>query len=133
VQKQTLKMARLVAVALLVKCVLNILLLPRLGLWGAVIPNVAGFALMTFLYGWYSRHLLPVRISLTRLLIYGGAATLAALAGTRVVLPGMLISLIARSMTAVSVYGAVLWLLDARIREWTRVLFSKAGARRRPV
>jgi O-antigen/teichoic acid export membrane protein len=118
VRKKTMQMARLVAIACVVKCILNVLLLPRLGLNGAVIPNVAGFMLLAGLYGWYSHRLLPIYVSIARCLIYVGAGVGAAWAGHAVTLPGLLLPLAARTAATLVVYLAIVLALDSRARQW---------------
>lgn len=119
VRKQTMQMARLVAVAFVVKCVLNVVLLPRLGLAGAVIPNVFGFLLLAALYGWFSHRLLPIFVGVRRIVLYLVAAVAAALLGRMVAAPGMLLALVARSVVTLAVYAAIVVPLDPRARGWT--------------
>ncbi len=122
VQKKTMQMARLVAVAFGVKCVLNFIMLPGMGLAGAVIPNAAGFIVLAALYGWFSHRLLPLRLSPVRCLTYVAAAAVAAFAGQMVQTPGLLLSLVARTATVLGIYSALVVLLDARLRQWLRQL-----------
>jgi O-antigen/teichoic acid export membrane protein len=133
VQKKTMQMARLVAIACVVKCVLNVLLLPRLGLNGAVIPNVAGFMLLAGLYGWYSHRLLPIYVSVVRCLIYVAAGVGAAWVGQTVVLPGLLLPLAARATATLAVYLAAVLVLDSRARQWAGVGLSKLRKAQGPV
>lgn len=120
VRKQTLKMAQLVACAFVAKCILNVVLLPRLGLVGAVIPNVAGFALLAILYGWYSHNLLPLHVNARRCLVYAGAGVAAAVAGLHIEPQGLLLTLVVRSMVTCSVYTLLVLALDQQARRWAR-------------
>jgi len=128
VRKQTIQMARLVAVALVVKSILNVLLLPRLGLNGAVIPNVAGFVLLATLYGWFSHRLLPIHVSVARCLVYAGSAASAALVGQLVNVPGLLLALVARVAATLGVYSILVLALDNRARQWARQGVAKLRA-----
>lgn len=119
VRKQTMQMVRLVAFAFAVKCLLNVLLLPRIGLDGAVIPNVLGFMLLAGLYGWFSHKLLPIHVSIQRCLLYAAAGVIAALVGRMVMTPGLLVGLIARTVVTLGVYAVVVVPLDSRARAWT--------------
>lgn len=116
VHKQTMKMARLVTIVFVAKCVLNVFLLPRIGLWGAVLPSLFGSSLLAVLYGWYSHKLLPLHVSLKRCTVYTAAALAAALAGRLVSPAGLLFSFLGKSTLALLVFGAMVYLLDARVR-----------------
>ena len=116
VQKKTIKMARLVVVAFVVKCVLNVILLPRIGLAGAVIPNMAGFMILACLYGWSSHELLPIHISFPRLAVYIALAVVAAFLGSSITVPHLLFSLAARSLVTLGVYTVGLCVVDSEAR-----------------
>jgi O-antigen/teichoic acid export membrane protein len=61
--------------------ILNLLLIPPLGMYGAAISTVAGYALLASLAGWHSQRHYPVPWQLPRVLaILGLAAGLSALA-----------------------------------------------------
>lgn len=130
-QKKTLVLARLVVTALVFKTVLNVLLLPPLGLWGAVLPNVIGFATMAGLSAWYSRDLLRIRLSWMNLLIYVVAAIAAALVGGIFCTSIMVLTLAVRCGITLAIYSVILWCFDDRIRDYgkqsVRVLLQRVG------
>jgi O-antigen/teichoic acid export membrane protein len=128
-EKKTMVLARLVAIAFVIKTLFNILLLKPWGLWGAVVPCIIGYALMAGMSAWYSRDMLRIRVPLPRLLLYAAAATSAALLGGLFKSPTLLIALLVRASTATAAYGAILWCFDGRVRRASVQLLEMAKQR----
>lgn len=129
IQKKTALLARLVAISFVVKTALNIVMLRRWELWGAVIPSIIGFALMTGLSAWYSRQMLSIRVPVRHLLLYTGATIAATLAGNAFNSDVTLIALAGRGALTVGLYGAILWCFDSRIRSAVRQLLEMLNQR----
>jgi O-antigen/teichoic acid export membrane protein len=133
IQKKTLPMAYLVACAFAFKCVLNVLMLRPFGLWGAVIPTIAGSAALVVLFGWRSHRLLPLHVSAFHCARTVALAAIGAYAGHLVSGPTLLLSLIIRSGTTLLTYGILLWMVDQRVRDGAALLAVGVMRKLRPV
>lgn len=120
IHKRTLEMAGLLVLSAVINIGLNCLLLPYMGLNGSALATLLSYALCILLLASASNRLLPLRIKLSFLARYATAAALAALAGSVVELGSPILDLLSRSVLTVSVYGAVLYGLDSRVRRAAR-------------
>lgn len=125
VQKATLKMAPLVACALVIKTILNVVLLPSFGLWGAVIPAVVGCVALAVLYGWHSHRLLPLRIPVYHCACCIAAAAVSSAVAYRVSFVGLLPGFLFRSLLTLALYVIILQLVSPRFRDLTRAGMSQ--------
>lgn len=116
IHKKTKTMAALMIWSAAVNLILNWFLLPRLGLVAAALATVLSFALCVFLLWRATAPLLPLKIDLVAVLKYLAAATIAC-AGTYWLDSGIpFLNALIKAVAAVTLYGLMLYLLDARVR-----------------
>ena len=125
------KIARATFFASLLNVVLNIALLPRLGLTGAAIANVLSFLGMAIYTGVESMRLLPFRIEWLALVRYATAGGAAFWIVSLISIENPVAGALVRALSVFIVYLAILWLIDARMREIVRRVTSLAGWDRR--
>jgi O-antigen/teichoic acid export membrane protein len=115
-EKRTRTMAALVASASILNIILNIVLLPRMGLIGAVYATLASYAFLVAITVKASLRILPLHIRLGALMRYV-AAGIAAMALASPLQFGRPIAGVAiRGFVSVAAYGFFLWCLDQRFR-----------------
>ncbi len=116
IYKKTMVMAKLVVYAALLNIVMNILLIPRLGLLAAALATLVSYAFLVLLMARASFRVLPIRIeygSIAKFLL-AGAFTVATL--RRLDLGSNFVNLIGKGLLSVLLYAAIVWLLDPRLR-----------------
>jgi O-antigen/teichoic acid export membrane protein len=82
IEKRTKTMAALVGSALIFKTALNLLLLPRLGLYGAVVATILGYLFLLSLTAHYALRLMPIGVDvalIAKSLVCGAVAAFAAM------------------------------------------------------
>ncbi len=122
IHKRSLLMACVLTVSAGFNIGLNCLLLPRFGLMGGAIAMAASYGICMVWLGTLSHRLLPLRVNKGDVAGYAFSAGLAWLAGSAIRLEPGLVSLAARSATAVTVFGAALLLVNRQVRVWaTRI------------
>jgi len=114
--KKTYTMAKLITLAAVLNVVLNVILIPRIGLQGAAIATLVSYAVFVVLLGRASFALLPLRFNVPGCLRYALAAVAGAFVATRVECASALVSLILRGGICLAVYVAALWLMDSSFR-----------------
>jgi O-antigen/teichoic acid export membrane protein len=124
IHKQTMRIAVVMACSAVVRIVLNCVLLPRLGLAGAAIATLLGYAFCIFVLAYVSFQTLRLSLNTKAMARYAAAWGAACLAAGPVHIGAPLWSAAAKSAIAAGVYLAVLYALDARVRLWTRRLLS---------
>lgn len=122
IHKQTGKMAAILAYSALLNLVLNWVLIPRLGLLAAALATLISYVFSTVLTARPSFRLLPLRIPAWAPLKYGAAGAVAWVLTLPIELGSAFWNLAAKCLVTVTVYVAVLYLLDARVRSWTSSL-----------
>jgi O-antigen/teichoic acid export membrane protein len=126
IEKRTTTMAMLVASALVVKVALNLLLLPRMGLYGAAVSTIIGYLFLLGMTAYHSLRLMPIGVDVTliaKTLICGAAAALAAL---QIHLDFPAAELLARATCVLSLYVLGLGLFDRTARQLLQQGFSVA-------
>jgi O-antigen/teichoic acid export membrane protein len=115
-EKRTWTMARLVVSASLVNVALNLLLLPRLGIPGAVYATLGSYSVLLLMTARACHRVLPLDIPWTAC----GGYLMAAAAGVAAALPIRFqhpaLNLTVRGGVVLVVYGVVLWLINPRVR-----------------
>jgi O-antigen/teichoic acid export membrane protein len=129
IHKDTRTMAKLLGYSALFNIGLNCLLLPRIGLQAAAVSTLLSYLFCVLLLGRASSRLLPLKIDIGLLAKYALACGVACYAATRLELGMALANLAARSALTLLVYGAILWLWDARVRAAAAMLFSRVWHR----
>lgn len=121
-EKKTLTMMAQVAYAAAANLLLNVILLPRMGIKGAAIATLAGYALCIFLLGRRSFQVLPLRLEYGRMARYLMAGLIAVIAAAGLDLGRPLLNAPVKAMVCITVYFLIV-LGDRRIRTETRDLF----------
>jgi O-antigen/teichoic acid export membrane protein len=127
IHKTTLVMARLMLYAAALNIGLNCLLLPRIGLQGAAIATLLSYTFYVLLLGRASFRLLPLNIRLSALAkyLFASAVTWATVSRIEISMP--ILSLLGRSVSAVILYVAILYVLDSRVRSVLAQLLRHYG------
>lgn len=120
IHKQTANLAKFSLIVVLFKLVCNSLLLPRLGLNGAVISTVTAYALFLFLTARASLPMLPLKVDMGTLMRAGLALGAAAFCALQVHLESHLIGLLVRGCCSVVVYATVLASIDGEARGYLK-------------
>jgi O-antigen/teichoic acid export membrane protein len=121
IHKRAQKIAQTTFCACLINILLNVWLIPKMGLTGAALASTLSFVAMVTLTGYESLRVLPFKIewmALARYLTIGLAASwVASRLPVEAPIPGALL----KATVIVTLYGGGLWLIDTRVRE----LFSQ--------
>ncbi len=116
IYKRTYTLARTVFLASVLNIVLNIILLPRIGLLGAAIATLAAYIFSTTLFAWESQKLLPLHMEWAAWIRYVlvGIATWACLA--RVGFANPFVDGVVRGLGSLVLYFGTLCLVDKKVR-----------------
>jgi O-antigen/teichoic acid export membrane protein len=114
--KKTYTMAKLIILAAVLNIVLNVILIPRIGMQGAAIATLVSYAVFVVLLGRASFALLPLRFNVPGCLRYALSALVSAFVATRIECSSALLSLALRGGICLVVYVALLWLMDRSFR-----------------
>jgi len=120
IHKRTKDLAWFSLTIVVFKLAANSLLLPRLGLNGAVISTVAAYGLFMALTARASLPLLPLRLDVGTLVRAGAACALAALCGSWWRIDSHVVGFLVRGTSAVVVYGGVMAAVDGEARGYLR-------------
>jgi O-antigen/teichoic acid export membrane protein len=116
IHKKTCTMAKIIAEAALLNVLLNVLLIPRIGLQGSAIATLISYGAFLALIVRESSAVLPLRVNLIVCMRYLGAAATSVLLVSRFQYSSEWLDLILKGSMSIFVYAAVLWLIDPRIR-----------------
>jgi O-antigen/teichoic acid export membrane protein len=130
IYKRTLTMAKLIASAATLNIVLNIVLIPLIGLMGAAVATLLGYAAFIGLMIRASSKVLPLRFDMRASLRYALAAGISVLLASRFHCPILLANLLVRGTLCLLVYGAVLYGIDNHFRLMVTGAVRYAKARR---
>ena len=117
IEKKTTTMATLVGCALVAKVAMNLVLLPRLGLLGAVASTIFGYLFLLGLTAYYSLKLMPIAIDAGLIAKAVACGAAAAFAGLQIKLPWPAAELAARAVCVLLVYGLTLAVTDRVARQ----------------
>ena len=116
IHKKTVTMFKIIGLSAVLNVVLNVLLIPRIGLKGAAIATLLSYAVFIMLIGHESIDLLPLRIDIAACLRYLVAAVISILLVSQIRCTSDLLNLFVRGSLSVSVYWAALSVIDRRFR-----------------
>jgi O-antigen/teichoic acid export membrane protein len=116
IHKKTTTMVKIVASSAGLNIVLNILLIPRIGLQGAAIATLISYAVFLALIAGASLAVMPLRVNIPACLRYLFAATSSVLLVSPVQCSPHFLNLIIRGAMCVSIYVAVLYGIDRFFR-----------------
>lgn len=128
IHKKTGVMARLVVYAAVLNIVMNILLIPRMGLLAAALATLVSYTFLVLLMARASFKELPIHVeygSIAKFLL-AGAITVAAL--WRLDLGNNFVNFIGKGFLSVLLYGGIVWFFDPRLRAALGELWQKGSS-----
>ena len=123
IHKRTLAMVRAVFLGGLLNILLDIFLLPRLGLLGAAIGTLGAYMFSTLLFTWESQRLLPLKMrwaAWTRYVVVGAASWTIV---SQLTLEKVYVDLAIKGAMSLTLYFGTLWLVDQKVRDLADVFF----------
>jgi O-antigen/teichoic acid export membrane protein len=129
IQKRSGMIVALVAASAVANLVLNLALVPRLGIEGAAIATLLSYALLAGLSLHVGRGALRIPLPVASLakFVAIGAVMYAVVNG--IVLGGQVLTLVAKVVTGVTIYAGLLLAVDGEARSLARSFGSRALAR----
>src|SRR5215471_3017530 len=122
------KRARIIAqstlFAVALDIALNIVLLPTMGLIGAAWASTISFTAMIVLNGFASQRVLSFRIEWLALARYLAVGLLASWAASRIPVESPMPSALLKGTVILLIYGGVLWMIDAHVRQLLTQIIS---------
>src|SRR5262249_31016857 len=116
IYKKTLTLVVRVACAAAVNLTLNVILLPIMGIQGAAIATLLGYAFCILLLSHGSCRILPLQLDVSAMGWYLCAGALSVIASLRVEMARPLLNVVVRSVLALVVYFGCLALTNHRVR-----------------
>lgn len=116
IHKKTATMTKLVVYACVLNIVLNVILIPRIGLQGAALATLVSYLFMVILMARESFRLLPLDISYLGFAANLAAGTIAFLIVRFIQLQNVVLDAVIKSVTAMAIYGIVVFLLNPVLR-----------------
>jgi O-antigen/teichoic acid export membrane protein len=129
IHKNTWIMAKCLVYSAAVNLVLNCALLPRIGLQAAAISTFVSYLVCVALLARASFRVLPLHFDPRVLVRYAIAGVAAWCLGSLVSFPQVVVSLIARTLAVVAVYGGTLYVTDQRVRSFITDLIGSLRSR----
>lgn len=117
IHKKTYTMAKIIAFSAALNVLLNVLLIPRIGLQGAAVATLVSYAVFLALIAHASYAVLPLRVDISSCFRYVGAALISILLASRFQCSSEFLKLGVCGSLSVLIYGAVLWGIDKRFRQ----------------
>jgi O-antigen/teichoic acid export membrane protein len=127
IKKKSGSIATITIVSIVFNVVLNIILLPRVGLQGAAIATFAAYALQAILMARHSVRLLPFEVPFRAAATYLTCAGVTALIGLQIRISNPWVELSARMVVAM-LYPVLLWMVDQQLRTAVRNLLQRKPA-----
>lgn len=125
--KKTFTAAKMVILACILNVVMNVLLIPRMGLFAAALATLVSYAFLVALLARASFKVLPFRIEYGSLGRYILAGVFTVVLLGRMDLGNSLLNLLVKGLLGLLVYAGSVWLIDPRLR----TLFAKISETRR--
>jgi O-antigen/teichoic acid export membrane protein len=127
IHRKTRRIMVIVTSCAVVNILLNIVLVPRVGIVGAAIATLVSYALSALLYAVAGRNLLTVKLP-WRTLLRAGAASAVMYLAVAFVLPGhRLLTVAVRAPLGACVYALTLVLIDSDARALARQMLARLG------
>jgi O-antigen/teichoic acid export membrane protein len=120
IHKKASKIATATLGASVLNIVLNIVLLPKIGLVGAAIATTVSYGAIVVFLAYQSLSVLPFKIEAFAFFRYVVIGICVTWMGTLVHVASPVLNALARGLFIMSSYALILWLSDARVRTWTR-------------
>ena len=115
-ERKTTYMAALTLVAAVINIILNLIMIPRYGLAGAVYSSVGSFVFLTLSLAFFGARFVTVRIAWSRIVVFLLSAGGVGLAAGALKFDSNLVSLLVRGTLSAAAYTALLWFFDREIR-----------------
>ncbi|HLW98626.1 MAG TPA: flippase [Candidatus Acidoferrales bacterium] len=119
IHKKTYLMMKVIMASCIVNILMNVILLPRIGLLGAAIATLGSYVFSTSMFAWLSRKYLPLQTNWFAWLRYAAVGCFTWYLSTRIEIHSLLLSLVVRGTICLFIYAAILWLIDTDIRTMT--------------
>ena len=116
IHKKTVLMMNVNIAACVVNVALNVVLLPRIGLFGAAVATLGSYGAMTALFAFFAQRCLPLSADWRAWFKYSAVGVLTWLVVSRLEINHMFLSLVIRAGLSLILYFGVLSVLDARTR-----------------
>lgn len=117
IHKKTYAMARFITYSCVINMLLNVWLIPRMGLQGAAVATLLACAFLMALMGWKSHQVLPLRFNFMGMLRYALAASAAAFVSMAVDLHRPVFNFLVKGTLFVLLDAGFLWLIDSSFRK----------------
>lgn len=119
IHKKTYLMMKVIMASCVVNIVMNVILLPRIGLLGAAIATLGSYVFSTSVFAWHSRKYLPLQTNWFAWFRYAVVGCFTWYLSSHLEIHSLLLSLAVRATICLFVYAAILWLIDTDIRTMT--------------
>jgi O-antigen/teichoic acid export membrane protein len=120
VHKKVFKVARVTFYAAVVNIVLNVLLLPRIGVKGAAIATLLSYVAWIAMMARESLAVLHFHVDYNSFAKYLIAGVTTVFVASRIQVPTLIFSILAKGTVSLVVYVAILWGIDAQFRTLMR-------------
>jgi len=117
IHKRASKIAVATFYASILNIVLNVVLLPRIGLVGAAIATTVSYGGIVLFLAYQSLRVLPYKLELVSFAKYGLVGAAAAWLATQLPLETPLVSAMVKGSVILALYTVVLFVIDKRVRE----------------
>ncbi len=124
IHKRTYAMAGALTASCILNLALNALLLPRIGLQAAAIATFISYAFCTFLLARLAFKVLPMTLALKPIGGYLVAGTVTWAVGSNIDFGSTFVNFAGKSVLSFTIYAAILYALDNRIREFASQTWS---------
>jgi O-antigen/teichoic acid export membrane protein len=133
VRKLGSEIAKATFYAAVVNVVLNVLMLPRIGVKGAAIATLLSYLVWIFLMARRSLAAVPFKLNLTAVFRYLVAGLAVVLIVSRIQINVLILSVVTKGLCAVAIYAGVLWIIDGGFRELVQSAVSYLANLGQPV
>jgi O-antigen/teichoic acid export membrane protein len=122
IHKRAINFARVTLFAGIINIVLNVIMLPSIGLLGAAIATLISYLGWALMIGWESFRVLPFRLEWASWSRYAVAGLCSILVVSKIDLHMDFATLLAKCVASTAIYWGILWVWDLRTRELLRQL-----------
>ncbi|KAA6458313.1 hypothetical protein DYQ86_20575 [Acidobacteria bacterium AB60] len=119
------KVAHATTVAAVFNVVLNLILVPRIGILGAAVTAFLSYLLWIVLMAWASHKVFPICIEYGPIVRYLACGAVTALVAGHVFLSNTVLRLLVRALVGLTCYAGLILLLDTRIRALVSKLLTR--------
>ena len=128
IHKKTMTMAKIISFSAAFNVLLNVVLIPRIGLQGAAVATLVSYMVFLGLIVRASSAVLPLHVDFRACLGYVVAAGVSVLLASRIHFSAEITSLVIRGMASVLLYFGTLWVIDAHFRRTVQIALKLSRA-----